>query len=119
MILKIDEFLIEHVLYFLLIKAIDVKKGFGASNGGYVDNNSKMACISTVKFMEDAIAVNHDKLRPVLGVGLLKFFKEMKGWRQFPKGKEPRNVRLLKFNILIIFIYNIVAFGVIDDKSCG
>lgn len=81
MILKIDEFFIEHVFYFLLMKAINVKKGFGASNGGYVEHNSKMARVSTVKFMEDAIAVNHDKLRPVFRVGLLKFFEEMQGWR--------------------------------------
>ncbi len=117
MIFKIDEFLVEHVFYFLLIKVINVKKGFGASNGRYVDNNSKMACVSTVKFMEDAITVNHNKLRPVFGVSLLKFFKEMKGWRQFPKCKEARNVRLLKFNVLIIFIDNIVVFCVIYDKS--
>ncbi len=50
-------------------------------------------------------------------MSLLKLIKKVQGWRQFSKGKKSGNVRLLKFDILIILIDNIVVFGVIDNKS--
>jgi hypothetical protein len=69
MLLEFGENVAEHLFNLLLMKSINVKESLSTSNGRYVKNNPKMTGISTVKFMDNPIAVYHDELRPVFRMG--------------------------------------------------
>ena len=71
----------KHIFNLLLVQSINVKEGFGTSYSWDVKHDPKMAGISTVKFMDNTITIDHDQLWSVFRMGLLNFFEQMKGRR--------------------------------------
>lgn len=71
-ILELHQSVIEHVFNLLLMQAVNVVESFGTADRRNVENDSKMTGVSTIKFMDNSVPVNHDQLGPVFWVVLLQ-----------------------------------------------
>ena len=58
------EFILKIMFDFLLMESIDIEEGLCAADCWQIEDDSKMTGVSTLVFMENAVAVNQDHLRP-------------------------------------------------------
>lgn len=105
------------LLNLALMKPIDIEKSFSTSNRWNIQQHSQMTSISTLIFMQYAVSVDQNHLRPQIRPVLLEFLKEMQSWRQFSESQKSRNVLLLQDNIHKILVDNLLSLYRINHKS--